>query len=138
MPVVRDLDITVGEGEVVCILGANGAGKTTTLLTIAGACPPLGGTVEVMGRPSAKATTHEVARRGLAIVPEGRGLFYKLTVAENLRLRRHRQSTVDVDERARVLPGAGEADGPRGPACSPAASSRCWPSPARWSPIRRS
>ena len=45
MPVVRDLDLTVDEGEVVCLLGANGAGKTTTLLTIAGALPDLGGTV---------------------------------------------------------------------------------------------
>ena len=97
MPVVRNLNLTVGEGEVVCLLGANGAGKTTTLLTIAGALPMLGGEVEVLGAPVAKARPHEVARRGLAIVPEGRGLFYKLTVADNLRLRRHRQSTVDVE-----------------------------------------
>jgi branched-chain amino acid transport system ATP-binding protein len=51
VPVVRDLNLTVGEGEVVCLLGANGAGKTTTLLTIAGALPILGGTVQVMGTP---------------------------------------------------------------------------------------
>ena len=98
MPVVRDLNISVSEGEVVCLLGANGAGKTTTLLTIAGALPALAGTVEVMGRRSQQGRPHEVARRGLAIVPEGRGLFYKLTVAENLRLRRHRQSTVEIDD----------------------------------------
>lgn len=97
VPVVRDLNLTVGEGEVVCLLGANGAGKTTTLLTIAGALAPLSGSVEVMGKPVGKAKIHEVAQRGLAIVPEGRGLFYKLTVAENLRLRRHRKSTVEVD-----------------------------------------
>jgi branched-chain amino acid transport system ATP-binding protein len=98
VPIVRGLDLSVCEGEVVCILGANGAGKTTTLLTIAGVLSPLAGTVDVMGRPVGRAKIHEVARRGLAIVPEGRGLFYKLTVAENLRLRRHRQSTVDVDD----------------------------------------
>ena len=98
VPVVRNLNISVCEGEVVCILGANGAGKTTTLLTIAGVIPPLAGSVEVMGLPLGKAKIHEIARRGLAIVPEGRGLFYKLTVAQNLRLRRHRQSTVDVDD----------------------------------------
>jgi branched-chain amino acid transport system ATP-binding protein len=97
VPVVRDLNMTVGEGEVVCLLGANGAGKTTTLLTIAGALPVLGGEVSVMGEPVLKARPHEVARRGLGIVPEGRGLFYKLTVADNLRLRRHRQSQVGVD-----------------------------------------
>ena len=107
VPVVRDLNLTVGEGEVVCLLGANGAGKTTTLLTIAGALPVLGGSKSrCWARPVGKARPHEVARRGLAIVPEGRGLFYKLTVADNLRLRRHRQSTVDLDERPRVLPGA--------------------------------
>jgi branched-chain amino acid transport system ATP-binding protein len=104
VPVVRELDLTVGEGEVVCLLGANGAGKTTTLLTIAGALPILGGEVEVLGSPVLKARPHEVARRGLGIVPEGRGLFYKLTVADNLRLRRHRQSAVDVDSVVKYFP----------------------------------
>jgi len=104
VPVVRDLDLSVGEGEVVCLLGANGAGKTTTLLTIAGALSPLGGTVSVMGTPVTKARPHEVARRGLGIVPEGRGLFYKLSVADNLRLRRHRASTVTVDDVLRYFP----------------------------------
>ena len=98
VPVVRDLDLTVAEGEVVCLLGANGAGKTTTLLTIAGALPVLGGEVDVLGAPVLKARPHEVARRGLGIVPEGRGLFYRLSVADNLRLRRHRKSTVEVDD----------------------------------------
>jgi branched-chain amino acid transport system ATP-binding protein len=104
VPVVRDLNLTVGEGEVVCLLGANGAGKTTTLLTIAGALPVLGGKVDVLGAPVVKARPHEVARRGLGIVPEGRGLFYKLTVADNLRLRKHRQSTVTVDDVMNYFP----------------------------------
>ncbi|GAB7004784.1 ABC transporter ATP-binding protein [Nocardioides sp. AN3] len=97
LPVVRDLDLKVEAGEVVCLLGANGAGKTTSLLTIAGALPKLGGTVHV-GGTVAPAASHVVARRGLALVPEGRGLFYRLTVAENLRLRRHRRSTVTLDD----------------------------------------
>ncbi|MDQ7905234.1 ABC transporter ATP-binding protein [Phytohabitans sp. ZYX-F-186] len=97
LPVVRDLDLTVCAGEVVCLLGANGAGKTTSLLTIAGALPRLGGSVRVGGKP-APAAAHIVARRGLALVPEGRGLFYRLTVAENLRLRRHRRSRVSIDD----------------------------------------
>jgi branched-chain amino acid transport system ATP-binding protein len=104
VPVVRDLNLTVGESEVVCLLGANGAGKTTTLLTIAGALAPLGGTVNVLGAPVVKARPHEVARRGLGIVPEGRGLFYKLTVADNLRLRKHRQSTVTVEDVLQYFP----------------------------------
>jgi branched-chain amino acid transport system ATP-binding protein len=98
LPVVRGLNLTVNEGEVVCLLGANGAGKTTSLLTIAGALPKLSGELSVMGSPVTAARPHEIARRGLAIVPEGRGLFYKLTVAENLRLRRHRASTVEIDD----------------------------------------
>jgi branched-chain amino acid transport system ATP-binding protein len=104
VPVVRDLNLTVGEGEVVCLLGANGAGKTTTLLTISGALPIMSGEVDVLGAPVTKARAHEVARRGLGIVPEGRGLFYRLTVADNLRLRRHRKSQVDVDTVVKYFP----------------------------------
>ncbi|MCU1394841.1 MAG: transporter ATP-binding protein [Ilumatobacteraceae bacterium] len=94
LPVVRNLNLVVRAGEVVCLLGSNGAGKTTSLLTIAGALPKLSGSLDVMGEPVGRARPHEIAQRGVAIVPEGRGLFYKLTVAQNLRLRRHRDSTV--------------------------------------------
>ncbi|WP_432825555.1 ABC transporter ATP-binding protein [Dactylosporangium sp. CA-092794] len=104
LPVVRGLDVTVRPGEVVCLLGANGAGKSTSLLTIAGALPKLSGTVEVLGEPVRGARPYEVARRGVSIVPEGRGLFYRLTVAENLRLRRHRRSRVDTSQVLRHFP----------------------------------
>jgi branched-chain amino acid transport system ATP-binding protein len=86
VPVVRDLDLTVSAGEVVALLGANGAGKTTTLLTISGLVRALDGSVTVLGRPVQTSRPHRNARRGLAHVPEGRSLFYDLTVAENLRL----------------------------------------------------
>ena len=102
--VVRDLNLTVNAGEVVCLLGANGAGKSTSLLTIAGAIPSLGGEVEVLGERVVSGRAYQVARRGLSIVPEGRGLFYRLTTAENLRLRRHRQSTVTVEEVLELFP----------------------------------
>ena len=102
--VVRDLNLTVNAGEVVCLLGANGAGKSTSLLTIAGAIPSLGGEVEVIGEKVVSGRAYQVARRGLSIVPEGRGLFYRLTTAENLRLRRHRQSTVTVEEVLELFP----------------------------------
>jgi len=98
LAVVRELNLTVRRGEVVCLLGANGAGKTTSLQTIAGAIPKLSGSVRVAGAEVGSLAPHRVARRGLAIVPEGRGLFYRLTVAENLRLRRHRRSRVEVGE----------------------------------------
>lgn len=107
LPVVRDLTISVGEGEVVCLLGANGAGKSTSLLTIAGALPRISGSISVMGHPVTSSKPHEVARRGLSIVPEGRGLFYKLTVAQNLRLRQHRSSSVALDEVLRLFPTLG-------------------------------
>jgi branched-chain amino acid transport system ATP-binding protein len=89
---VRGLDLSVDEGQVVCLLGANGAGKTTTLLTIAGVLPILDGHINVLGAPVTKIGPHIVARRGLVLVPEGRGLFYQLTVRENLRLRSRAKS----------------------------------------------
>ena len=104
LPVVRELNLRIDEGEIVCLLGANGAGKTTTLLTLAGALPRLSGSLDVMGRPVKAARPFEIARRGVAIVPEGRGLFYALTVAENLRLRKHRHSTVTQRELLEYFP----------------------------------
>ena len=90
VPAVHGLSLTVGGGEIVALLGPNGAGKTTTLLTIAGALPSLGGSIEVLGARVEKQRAHQIARRGLALVPEDRGLFPHLTVAENLRLRSRR------------------------------------------------
>lgn len=107
LPVVRDLNLQIHEGEVVCLLGANGAGKTTSLLTIAGALPRLSGSLEVMGKPVKAARPFDVARRGVAIVPEGRGLFYRLSVAENLRLRKHRLSTVTLSDVLTYFPALG-------------------------------
>jgi branched-chain amino acid transport system ATP-binding protein len=98
LAVVRGLSISVSAGEVVCLLGANGAGKTTSLLTIAGALPKIGGRLGVLGRDVTSAVPHRIARRGVSLVPEGRGLFYRLSVAENLRLRRHRRSRVSIDD----------------------------------------
>ena len=84
--VVRDLNLHVDEGEVVALLGPNGAGKTTTLLTISGLVPAISGDVRVFGRSVKGRRPHAIARDGLAHVPEGRALFYQLSVAENLRL----------------------------------------------------
>lgn len=86
IPVVRDLSLTVGPGEVVALLGPNGAGKTTTLLTISGLLAPVAGTIEVLGEPVDGHKAHLVARRGLAHVPEDRSLFFGLTVDDNIRL----------------------------------------------------
>ena len=84
--VVRGLNVHVNEGEVVALLGPNGAGKTTTLLTVSGLVPIISGDVKVFGTSVKGRRPHLIARDGLAHVPEGRSLFYQLTVAENLRL----------------------------------------------------
>jgi ABC-type branched-subunit amino acid transport system ATPase component len=85
-PVVRDLTLTVGHGEVVALLGANGAGKTTTLRAISGLVNPVGGTVRLAGQDLARVSPAARARLGLAHVPHDRGIFFGLTVAEHFRL----------------------------------------------------
>lgn len=86
--VIRDLSLTVCEGEVVAVLGPNGAGKTTTLRVISATVPLMSGEVIALGMDVAKTAPHVLARQGLGHVPEGRGVFYGLTVAEHLRLGR--------------------------------------------------
>jgi len=85
-PVIRGLDLTVGAGEVVGLLGANGAGKTTTLRVISGLLRPIRGRVRFGGLDLAGVSPTTRARRGIVHVPEGRGIFYGLTVAEHFRL----------------------------------------------------
>jgi branched-chain amino acid transport system ATP-binding protein len=82
---VRDLDLEVGSGEIVALLGANGAGKTTTLLTLAGLLPVIAGEVSLFGRAT-KAPVHRRARAGVSLVLDDRSLFMSLSVAENLRV----------------------------------------------------
>jgi branched-chain amino acid transport system ATP-binding protein len=93
-PVVRNLDITVGAGEVVALLGANGGGKSTTLKAVSGLLRPSAGTIAFTGTPLDQVPAAARARRGIAHVPEGRGIFSSLTVAEHLRLG-HRGERLD-------------------------------------------
>jgi branched-chain amino acid transport system ATP-binding protein len=81
---VKGVDLTVGKGELVCLIGANGAGKTTTLKGITGLQPVSGGTVRYDGDDVTGAPAFQLVRRGLAMVPEGRGVFGALTIEENL------------------------------------------------------
>ena len=85
MAVVRDLDLRVGQGEIVALVGPNGAGKTTTLLTLAGDLPPLRGAILIDGQPSHD-PLYMRARRGLSFVTEERSVFMGLSAADNLRL----------------------------------------------------
>jgi len=85
-PVVRDVSLSVAPGEVVGLLGANGAGKTTTLRAISGILRPMKGSLRFAGAEIGGAAPQALARRGIAHVPEGRGIFFGLTVAEHFRL----------------------------------------------------
>jgi branched-chain amino acid transport system ATP-binding protein len=81
---VRGIDLDVGTGELVAVIGANGAGKTTSLKGIAGALPVRAGSIVFDGEDITRLPVHERVRRGMSLVPEGRGIFARLTVAENL------------------------------------------------------
>jgi branched-chain amino acid transport system ATP-binding protein len=84
--VLRNLTLSAAPGEIVALLGANGAGKTTTLRTISGIVRPMKGRILLDGTDTAHISPSRVARLGVAHVPEGRGIFYGLTVAEHFRL----------------------------------------------------
>lgn len=86
IPAVKGIDLRVEEGELVAVVGANGAGKTTTLAAIAGAHRAYAGTIVFDGHQIQRKRSAEIARRGIALVPEDRGIFPSLTVDENLRL----------------------------------------------------
>lgn len=83
---IKGIDLHVDEGELVAVIGANGAGKTTTLAAIAGAHRASAGTITLDGREIQRRRSAEIARRGISLVPEDRGIFPSLTVEENLRL----------------------------------------------------
>ena len=81
---VKGIDLHIAEGEVVCLIGANGAGKTSSLKAIAGLLPAACGEILFQGQPITRLPAHQRVRQGLALVPEGRGVFPRLTVEENL------------------------------------------------------
>ena len=83
---VRSITFHVNEGETVALIGANGAGKTSTLKAIARVLDAVGGDVHFCGEKISKIAPHYVIRKGIALVPEGRGVFPRLSVQENLRM----------------------------------------------------
>lgn len=100
LEILHDLTLTVAEGEVVAILGANGAGKSTLLRTISGMLAPARGSIVFEGRELSGCPPHEVVRRGVIHVPEGRELFGPLSVRENLEMGGYGRSR---NERATTL-----------------------------------
>ena len=83
---VRSITFHVNEGETVALIGANGAGKTTTLKAISRVVNAVGGDVHFCGEKIIGVAPHEIIRKGIALVPEGRGVFPRLSVLENLRM----------------------------------------------------
>jgi len=83
---LKGISLTVDEGEIVTLIGGNGAGKTTTLNTICGITPPRTGSVVLEGEDITRVPAHEIVRRGVIHSPEGRKIFTRLTVRENLEM----------------------------------------------------
>ena len=110
---VKGVDLDVAEGELVTLIGANGAGKTTTLKALAGLLRPAAGRIHYNGIDITARPAFELVRQGLALVPEGRGVFGRLTVEENLAMgaysRRDRaRITTDFDRVYGLLPRLAE------------------------------
>ncbi|MGF7162999.1 branched-chain amino acid transport system ATP-binding protein [Rhodoligotrophos appendicifer] len=93
---LRDVSLTLQQGELTCLLGPNGAGKTTTFRAIAGLLPLVGGKIHVMGADISTLRTEALAPRGIGFVPEGRRLFPDLSVVENIRLGFDASGSMDV------------------------------------------
>jgi branched-chain amino acid transport system ATP-binding protein len=106
---VKGISLEVQPNELVCLIGANGAGKTTTLRAITGMLHPAAGRIVYDGQDITAMKVHQVARRGLALVPEGRGVFAQLTIEENLAMgayARHDRAGVasDIDRAYTLFP----------------------------------
>ena len=83
---VKGVDLEVREGELVTLIGSNGAGKTTTMKAITGSLPMLGGDIEYLGKSIKARGAWDLVKEGLAMVPEGRGVFARMTITENLQM----------------------------------------------------
>lgn len=110
---LKNVSLTVEEGEIVSLIGGNGAGKSTTLRSISGLMRPRYGTITFQGANIADIEPHELVTRGISMVPEGRGVFAKLTVAENLEMgayqRRDRDGIAsDMQAAYELFPRLGE------------------------------
>ena len=100
---LKGISLTVEEGEVVTLIGSNGAGKTTTLRSISGLTPASRGTIVFAGEEITRVPAHEIVGRGIALAPEGRHCFPRMTVRENLDLGAHRRRGPEIaDDMAQV------------------------------------
>ena len=129
--VLRGVDLSVGQGEIVVLLGSNGAGKSTLNNTLCGLLRPWGGRVRFDGSDLTGRHYRDVVRAGLIQVPEGRRVFPNLSVRENLELgsyaRARARRAANLEQVLDTFPGCASAWA-SWPAPCPAANSRCWPS----------
>jgi branched-chain amino acid transport system ATP-binding protein len=95
---LRGVSLTVEEGEAVTIIGSNGAGKSTTLRSISGLTPATSGKVTFAGRDITRVPAHEIVGRGIALSPEGRHCFARMTVRENLDMGAYKRRDTGIDE----------------------------------------
>ena len=112
---VRSVDIEVAEGELVCLIGANGAGKSSILKGLMGLVPHTG-SIRFRGEPIEHTATHRIAGAGLVLVPEGRGIFARMSVAENLDMGAYARSDkttvrADLDRAYALFPRLAERRG---------------------------
>ncbi len=98
MHILQDVNLEIGEDELVCLLGGNASGKSTTLKTILGIVPPRSGSVVLSGENVTRFTTARRIERGLAIVPENRRLFGPMTVLENLEMGAYLRPRADLSD----------------------------------------
>lgn len=123
MPVLHKVSMTVKAGKITAVIGSNGAGKSTTLKAIVNAIPVFGGSIRLEGEPINGLSTNEVVKRGISLVPEGRKIFSRLTVLENLRVggyvRRDRQQAAQrINEIFELFPRLAERRNQLGSALS--------------------
>jgi branched-chain amino acid transport system ATP-binding protein len=115
---LRGITLEVAQGEIVTLIGANGAGKTTTLKTISGLLHARQGTVKFEGEDTTRAQAHELVYRGIGHAPEGRRIFPRLTVLENLQMgafsRRRADTQPDIDRVFALFPRLQERTGQLG------------------------
>jgi branched-chain amino acid transport system ATP-binding protein len=97
--VLNDVSLAVEPGSITCLLGANGAGKSTLIRAVLGLTPARAGRIVFDGADITRASTHDIVGRGIACIPEGRRVFPKLTVEENLRLGAFREKDASIVER---------------------------------------
>ncbi len=106
---VKGIDFEVHEGELVTLIGSNGAGKTTTMKAITGTLPMLGGDIEYLGQSIRGRGAWDLVKEGLAMVPEGRGVFTRMTITENLKMGAYIRTdkagiAADVDKMFELFP----------------------------------